>query len=233
MAREARVDWVFFDLGGTLIDYADPVRWAECASAVGITVEPEHLAHTHEEVERESDGARQPLSSREFWRTVLTRSSGTPIDDATIGRFEEEYLRNPAQPRLFSDTVRCLSELRTDRRRMGVISNSRSAEAVRWHLRDAGIEGYFAWVISSGTEGVEKPDARIFQLAVERARTTPAAAAHIGDQPGRDARAASRAGLHGIWLNRRGTGFGDDPPELTSLTELPHYLRELDREGSR
>lgn len=229
MRSDHRIDWVFFDLGGTLIDYADPVRWTECASAVGIEVEPEHLAHTYEEVDREVDGATVPLPSREFWRTVLARSSGTVIDDATIARFEEEYLRNPAQPRLFSDTVRCLSELRADRRRMGVISNSRSADAVRWHLRDAGIEGYFAWIISSGTEGVEKPDARIFRLALERAHTPAASAAHIGDQPGRDARAASRAGLHGIWLNRRGTGFGDDPPELTSLTELPHYLRELDR----
>lgn len=229
MSPSPRIDWVFFDLGGTLIDYADPVRWAECASAVGISVEPEHLAHTHEEVEREVDEAGRQLPSREFWRAVLARSSGTTVDDTAIARFEEEYLRNPEQPRLFSDAVRCLAELRADRRRMGVISNSRSAEAVRWHLRDAGIEGYFDWVISSGTEGVEKPDPRIFRIALERAHANAPAAAHIGDQPGRDARAATRAGLHGIWLNRRGTGFGDDPPELTSLTELPYYLRELDR----
>lgn len=228
MASARRVEWVFFDLGGTLLDYVDPVRWAECAAAAGLVLEPEHLAHTYEEVERESDAAVVPYGYREFWRGVLGRASAAAVTEAALDRFYQAEVENPVQPRLFSDTLRCLSELRADRRRLGIISNSRSMESVRWHLRDTGIEGYFSWVISSGTEGVEKPDSRIFQIAVERARTRPGASVHVGDQPGRDARAATRAGLHGVWLHRGGTGFGEDPPEITSLTELPHYVRELD-----
>lgn len=228
MRSSPRIQWVFFDLGGTLIDFVDPVRWSECARAAGLDLEPEHLAHTYEEVEREADAAPIQPPYREFWRTVLSRSAGALVPEATLDRFAEEELRRPAQPRLFSDAVRCLTELRDDRRRMAIISNSRSAESLRWHLRDTGIEAYFAWIISSGTEGVEKPDARIFRIALDRAATTASRSVHVGDQPGRDARAAARAGLHGVWLHRGGTGFGDDPPEITSLTELPAYVRELD-----
>jgi len=51
---------------------------------------------------------------------------------------------------------------------MGVVSNSRSEESVRGMLRATGIEEFFRVVVSSGTEGVAKPDPEIFRRAVAR-----------------------------------------------------------------
>ena len=55
---------------------------------------------------------------------------------------------------------------------------------------------------------------------------------YVGNLAYTDAKAATAAGLHGVWLNRFGWGFGEEPPEITSLTELPAFVRRV-RDGSR
>ncbi|MCI4337004.1 MAG: HAD family hydrolase [Thermoplasmata archaeon] len=220
---------IFFDLGGTLIDFQDPAGWTEAARSVGVELDAEHLAHCYEEVDLEADAGPLPTPATEFWRRVLERSSGTAVSLGVAQEFELLLRRLPPGVHLYSDVTRCLRQLASDGRKLGIISNSSSAESVREYLRGCEIDRYFDWIVSSGTEGVEKPDPAIFLRAIARASTTPARAFHVGDQPNRDARAARRAGMQSVWLNRRGTGFGEDPPEITSLTELPGLLRVLER----
>jgi putative hydrolase of the HAD superfamily len=129
---------------------------------------------------------------------------------------------------LYSDTRRCLDILRAQRRALGVVSNSRSEASVRRILDRVGILDYFARVVSSGTEGVEKPDPEIFRRALERMKVPAAEAVYVGNLAQTDAKAASAAGMYGVWLNREGFGFGLDPPEITSLLEVPLVVRRLE-----
>jgi len=131
--------------------------------------------------------------------------------------------------RLFSDTRRCLDELRSAHRELGVVSNSTSEAHVRRILDRVGILEYFSRVVSSGTEGVSKPDPEIFRRAVHRMNVKPEEALYVGNLAFTDAKGAAAAGLHSVWLNREGTGFGDDPPEIMSLLEVPLWVARIER----
>jgi len=109
-----------------------------------------------------------------------------------------------------------------------VVSNSTSEARVRAILDRAGIVDFFARVVSSGTEGVAKPDPEIFHRAVGRLEVRPEEALYVGNLANTDARGARAAGLHAVWLNRDGTGLGIDPPEITSLLEVPLCVHLLD-----
>ena len=81
--------------------------------------------------------------------------------------------------------------------------------------------------------GLEKPDPRIFHIAVEQAGCSPEEIVHVGDSLEKDVAGARTAGLHAVWLNRNGS-TSDRPAdveyEITSLAELGQ-LPNLSLEG--
>lgn len=225
---------VFFDLGGTLVDNSDPTAWSEAAARHGVEVDEAHLVHALAEVETENDADPHPWTFSEYWRHVLERAAGRPVDLSTADRFVADFPPDrPAHVRLYSDVRNCLGKLERAGHRLGVISNSQSQARVERILESVGIRPHFDVVVSSGTEGVRKPDPEIFRRALARAGARPEESVYVGDLPNTDARAATSAGLHGFWLHRDGLGLGDDPPEITSLTELPFRVARLSANGPR
>jgi putative hydrolase of the HAD superfamily len=218
---------VFLDVGGTLIDNHDFPAWTDAAHCLGVDVDIDTLAQAFRDGQLE-DPVDPVLSAPEWWRRILSHASEREVPLAVSERFLERLEALPPRVRLYSDTGRCLAALKRQGRDLGIVSNSRSRSHLEELLEGVGIRGYFSTIISSGTEGVAKPDPAIFRLAVERARVRPDEAFYVGDLPNTDARAAAIAGLRSVWLHRDGTGFGEDPPEITSLTELPGLLRRLE-----
>jgi 2-haloalkanoic acid dehalogenase type II len=233
--RRARIRAVLFDLGGTLVDERDYDAWAELARRFYFDLDPDAMTHAFQEVEREVD-AQPPDGDRdalivEFWRRVLARAAGKEVTSAVAEKFVRAVRTADLPVRLFSDTRRCLEELRSARRELGVVSNSSSEATVRRILDRVGILDYFSRVVSSGTEGVAKPDPEIFHRALRRMNVRAEETLFVGNLAFTDAKAARRAGLHAVWLNREGTGFGDDPPEIMSLLEVPLVVARLERGG--
>lgn len=232
-APAVRIRAVLFDLGGTLVDERDFTGWAELARRIYLDIPPEALQAAYSEVDAEDDLAPLGLDARavhvEFWRRVLERASGKAVSGETAGRFLDarSSLRDPPIA-LYSDVRRCLDHLRGERRRLAIVSNSTSEAGVRRILDRVGILEYFERVVSSGSEGVAKPDPEIFRRAVTRLKIAPDEALYVGNLPRTDAVAARAAGLHSVWLHRDGTGLGDDPPEVTSLLEVPLVVRQLE-----
>lgn len=226
------VQAVLFDLGGTLIDNRDIEGWAELARRWEVDVEVSHLAHAYDEVLRDFDRPPPIPPFYSWWAEVLSRASGSRVPDRVGAAFVAAASELPPVAHLYSDTRRCLTDLRRDGKRLGVVSNSRSESRCRELLARAGIDGYFETVVSSGTEGVAKPEPEIFHRAVARMGVPGSAAFFVGDLAFTDAKAANRAGIRSVWLRRDGTGFGTDPPEITSLSELPGYLRRLEAGGT-
>jgi putative hydrolase of the HAD superfamily len=229
MTPTPRVRAVLFDLGGTLVDYHDFAHWSDLAKHVFVEATEEDLAHAFVEVENETDGPDTRTSHTEFWRRTLSRASGKDVPNAAAVRFIALIRERPGFYRLYSDSRRCLEDLRDDDRRLAVVSNSTSEAHIRGILHSTGILPFFEKVISSGTEGVEKPDPEIFHRTLERMQLRPDEAFYVGNLAYTDAEAARKAGLHSVWLHRDGTGMSDDPPEITSLLELPLCIAQLDR----
>ena len=221
---------VFFDLGGTLVDAPNLPRCVELLDSLGLPLDTEAFVHSYRFVERAHDRLDgSPAGMADFWCEVVDRAAGHEVSRPIISELLRRYESSVQPPPVFSDARRCLESLAHRRLALGVISNSRSKEQVRAILGDAGLLGFFGPIVSSGTEGVSKPDPEIFRRAADRVAAPAEACAHVGDLPNTDARAALRAGFHGVWLNRFGTGFGGDPPEITSLLELPRWLAQFER----
>lgn len=230
---DRRIGAVLFDLGGTLVDESDFEAWSEIARHVPLDLDPEELRHAYGEVEREVDldplKLEREAARLELWRRVLSRASGRELEAAAAARFLAAAPPPSERPvALYSDVRRCLDGLVAERRRLGVVSNSQSEASVRRILDRVGILGYFDHVVSSGTEGVAKPDPEIFRRAVARLRLAPETVLYVGNLEHTDALAARRAGLASVWLHREGTGLSDGTPEITSLLEVPVVLHELE-----
>jgi len=223
---------VLFDLGGTLIDNYDYGHWADLARRCFVEIDDDSMAHAVGEVERETDRPtarpRDEWTFPDFWRAVLSRASGREIDVATTERFLALSRERPGFTRLYSDARRCLEELREEGRRLGIVSNSSSEARVRTILHANHVLPFFERIVSSGTEGVAKPDPEIFRRALARMKLPPAAALYVGNLAYVDATAAQAAGMHAVWLNRSGTGMGVEPPEITSLLEVPLCVRRIE-----
>ncbi len=224
---------MLFDLGGTLVDERDFAGWAELARRVYLDLDPDAIGHHYAEVTRAIDEAPPPLERDalvvEFWRRVLAGAAGREVDTPTAGKFCAAVREREQPVHLFSDVRRCLDQLVAERRSLGIVSNSTSEASVRRILDRVDILDYFATVVSSGTEGVAKPNAEIFRRAVGRLKVATPEAFYVGDLAVTDAKAAAAAGLHAAWLNRDGFGMGTDPPEIMSLLEVPLSVRRVER----
>ena len=136
---------------------------------------------------------------------------------ATDAYVEERNLNN--QP--FDDVVPGLKALH-GLYRLGTLTNG-SMRPER-----LGLEKFFDFIVMSVDHGgIEKPDPRIFEIAVREARCEPHELLHVGDHIEYDVRGANDAGVRSVWLNRNGESSvnGVKPDlEVTSLRELTDAL---------
>lgn len=91
-----------------------------------------------------------------------------------------------------------------------------------------GLEKYFDFIVMSVEHGgIEKPDPRIFEIAVRQARCEPHELLHVGDHIEYDVRGANDVGIRSVWLNRNGACRPADVKpdlEVQSMRELPEAL---------
>jgi putative hydrolase of the HAD superfamily len=115
-------------------------------------------------------------------------------------------------------TPAALDALRAAGYRLGVISNSdgRVEEA----LGAAGIRDRFELVIDSQLVGVEKPDPRIFALALDQMGLAATEAIYVGDIYEVDVVGARRANLDVILLDPLGLHVGRDVRTARSVAEV-------------
>ena len=102
---------------------------------------------------------------------------------------------------------------------LGVVSNADGR--VEADLERAGLCPHLATVVDSHVVGVEKPDPRIFAIALERLGVAPDRAIHVGDIVGVDVRGARRAGVEPVLMDPLGCYPGSvDCPRIQRLADL-------------
>ncbi len=240
---------VFFDAGETLVhphpsfaelfavtcsDSGHPVS-ARDVDEVQRRLAP-HLVDVAED-ELAEEGARyggSSSSSREsriFWTALyrrLLRELG--IDDAGLADRLFEVFSSASSYALFDDVAPVLRELEAMGLRLGVISNFEGW--LQEMLMELEIGHLFDVSVISGLVGVEKPDPRIYEIALAEAGVEPHAAVHVGDSPQLDVEPAAAVGMHGVLLDRLGRYPGVGHPRISSLRELPGTVAGL-RRGER
>ena len=138
-----------------------------------------------------SSGASSTLYSR-------TTNAGA----STCLRTSSQVYAHFAEPGVWAaypDVAAGLAGLRADGYRLGVVSNF--DRRLRRVLTDLGLGESFEHIIISSEVGVDKPDPRIFQHALERFGVAAENVLHVGDDPRKDW-GAEAAGLRVFRLER-------------------------------
>jgi len=237
----ARVDAVFFDMGGTLrYRIPDPEAQREALSELKRTLpydgEPDELYRILKERAKAykawSQETLREAPEEELWSRWMW-PDGAEDRIAAMG-VELEHLWRATQGKRIprSDTPRVVEEL--DRRgyALGVISNTTSREAVPRALVEYGVDRFFPVVVLSSSCGHRKPGTRIFEIATEALGVEPARSAYVGDRPSRDVVGAKKAGfalsvlIHDdrIEVKERLAEYPEPDHTIRSLSELLDIL---------
>jgi putative hydrolase of the HAD superfamily len=222
---------VFFDAAGTLIKPTRRVgeSYAVVAEKYGIDIAPAAITERF----RVCFDASPPLAfpgatpaelaalERDWWKNLVARvfepwGRIERFDDCFSELFE--YFAGAAAWTLYPEVVTTLARLKERGLILDVISNFDS----RLHriLAGLGIAHCFDEVLVSSAVGYAKPDARIFQSALERHGLAPADATHIGDSETNDIRGASNLGLKAILVDRSGQQASPSLPRVSGLDEI-------------
>lgn len=223
------IETVFLDAGGVLVN----PNWDRVADALarhGVEVTPAALeaAEPHAKRQLDTGTAIQATSdSTRGWLyfNLVLEHAGLRVSDRTAAALQElaEYhARFNLWESVPADVPDALDRLRAAGRRLAVVSNANGT--LRAHFARLGLAGRFDVLIDSCDEGVEKPDPRIFQLALERAGARAETTLHAGDFYHVDVVGARAAGLE-AWLVDAGNLYADhDVPRVPSLAALVDRL---------
>jgi putative hydrolase of the HAD superfamily len=220
---------VFLDAGGVLV-YPNWDRVAETFARHGMAVDAEALATVEPRVRRELDTAERVRATTDrsrgkayFDRILdLAHVPRSPATDAAIREVEAHHAVHNLWDRVPDDALPALRRLREKGLRLGVVSNSNGT--VRAKLGRLALLPFFETVVDSAEEGVEKPDPRIFRIALERMGADPTTTLHVGDLYHVDVDGARAAGLRVVLLDPLGLYPHADCPRVPSLTALADWI---------
>jgi len=176
----------------------------------GAAVEPSALTAALPAAWRRYDELVDPAGGHPWHEFVATLLRGAGIADARVAPLVDWLWSEQPHANLWRaqipDMVALARELGELGVRVAVLSNSEGRLAEL--LAEIGIADVFAAVIDSGRIGIEKPDLRIFDHALEVLGAT-GPGIHIGDSWPADIVGALGAGWRAIWFGRRATAVQD------------------------
>lgn len=232
------IEVVFLDAGETILHPhpSFPELFARVASDSGYKIDVEEsravqqrLAPHLVDLAEDTGVANPSLSTKDsekFWSFIyrrLLREFGI-ADDDLVRRLYATF-SNVSSYRLFDDALPAMRALAAGGYRLGLISNFE--EWLQEMLVELEVEDLFDCRIISGLEGVEKPDPKIFELALERVGVQPHRAVHVGDSPAMDAAPAEAAGMHALLLDRFDRYPESETTRIGSLAALPGVVSQL------
>lgn len=92
-------------------------------------------------------------------------------------------------------------------------------------LETCGVREGLEFVIDSHVVGIEKPDPRIFHLALDRLGVAPERALYVGDIRSVDAAGAAGAGMHFVLIDPTGHYAAPGMHHITTIAGLPEFVR--------
>ena len=114
--------------------------------------------------------------------------------------------------------VPALAALRSHGLRLTVVSNANGRLCQMFER--VGLAGAVDCMLDSHDEGVEKPDPRLFEIALARSGGDRETTIHVGDLYQVDVVGARAAGIRGVLLDVAGLYADADCPRVSSLADL-------------
>ena len=223
---------VLFDAGNTvmLVNYTVV---AQALAEEGFDVEEDRVRNAEYQARVRLDpilARRNSTEAPEIFRTYIgfvCEGLGVEWGAATERAFQRiaEYSREHNLWNQPNPQARAVLE-RLQRRNLAVGMISNSDGSIERMITEQGLASYFRFVLDSHVVGVEKPDARIFEMALERAGVGPAEAVYVGDLYSIDVVGSRAAGLDAVLLDPAGLWGHVDCPKARDLSEAATIILE-------
>ena len=182
------IDTVIFDLGGVLIDWNPRYLYRKIFSTEEeINWFLENVC-TNEWNERQDAGRSFEDATHELEKRFPKHKDAI---QAWYGRWEET-VGGP-----INETVDILRAIRDQKQHRLYALTNWSAETFPWAWQNFGFLRWFEGIVVSGEEKLVKPNARIYEVLLDRYKVTPSRAVFIDDNL-KNVAGAHAAGIHGI-----------------------------------
>ena len=218
---------VIFDLDNTLYSYdkahakAYAAVQALASRELGLDAAEFDLLHSEANriLSRRCQGG-PPIHDRMLRFQVLLETIGRPIGHATAlsDRYWQVLLDNMEAEPGAGETLRALKHRGL---RIGIGTNM----TLDWQLEKLRRLDFLNWIdflVTSEEANAEKPDPRLFDLCAEKAGAELGECCFVGDNLEKDAVAAKKAGMLGVWYDPIGRGTA--PAEIPTIRVLSELL---------
>ncbi len=218
MTDFSRIEAILFDAGQTFL-YPDfpflKTLLAEYGVATDILPLQKGAALAREKTFR--------YREKENWKDYLTfwmQDVGAPeaAIPEILTRIHERHKREHLWSWPDPTAAEVFAKLKNHGYRLGVISNSDGS--IERSMNKFGFAPFFDCMIDSHVVGVEKPDSRIFEIALQQIGLPAERCVYVGDNYDRDVIGARRAGLTPVLLDPFDVVAEKDAPRIRALSDL-------------
>jgi HAD superfamily hydrolase (TIGR01549 family) len=224
------IDTLFLDAGGVLV-HPSWLRVSEALAHHDIDVSAARLAEAEPHAMKALDeaaviGTTDDRARGWLYFDRVLRHAGVTLSDASDAALDDlrEYHRSEnLWEHVEPDVVPALAEFRRRGLRLVVVSNANGT--LRHLFGRLGLAKWFDHLLDSHEWGVEKPDPKLFQLALEQTGADAARTVHVGDLYQVDVIGARRANLaDAVLFDVAGLYPDVDCPRVQRLGELTSWL---------
>ncbi|MBA7664585.1 Pyrophosphatase PpaX [subsurface metagenome] len=117
---------------------------------------------------------------------------------------EETVIHNSCGQAITAKVVKGAFEVIRSLSRLGykvaIIANDEDGVSARNVINDTGLKDYFNTILISGELGIEKPDSRIFEVALKSLGVKARNAVMVGNRIDADIVGANRIGMKSVWF---------------------------------
>jgi HAD superfamily hydrolase (TIGR01549 family) len=224
---------LFLDAGGVLV-VPNWQRVSDALAAHGVDVLPAVLADADPRARHDLDlGLSRAVSDQQrgwlYFNLVLDKAGVTTSEktDAALADLQAYHTRVNLWETVPDGVREALERMRGLGLKLVVVSNANGK--LRFLMERLGLAPFFQLMLDSTEEGVEKPDPRLFQRALERSGAIAVETMHVGDLFNVDVMGARGAGLQAALLDPLDLYAAFDCLRVHSLGELATLL---ERAGS-
>lgn len=223
--------FLLFDAGGTIV-FPDVNLMIRQLARQGWHVKPDQLYDGYYNViykwDNRAGKQEQPIH---FWPKGYAYElfDQLGVIDPNTSRLAQEIQKGHKRKNLWTFTYpwvrQTLAELRELGYRMAVLSNSDGR--ARQVIEELGLLKYFEKVLDSKDLKVEKPNPRIFRLALKELKLHPAEVIYIGDIYEVDVKGANSAGIAAVHIDPLKKYAGRPGVHIDDIRALPGWLAGL------
>lgn len=239
MEHFADVELLSLDAGNTVV-FLDHARLETLARGLGHDVTAAKLIETEGKAKRAlgGDGATLEVEwadakapgARGWGIVIATMFEAAGVAKGDLPKLLEALWASHVGHNLYSVVpegfAEAMKEVRARGVKVAIVSNSEGR--LDELFEKLGILSCFDTVVDSSKVGVEKPDARIFEIACKRTGTTADRALHLGDTMATDIVGARNAKMRHLMIDPFGhyEGMYPDVPRAKGVVEV---AREITR----